>query len=68
MVSNQKVVSPSLEDLSPGTFCSIKGFESHMCKIMAVGSKSEMEEKIKELDKEENQEDADRPHPKKKQR
>ena len=70
VVSSKKVVSPSLEDLCPGTFCSIKGFESHMCKIVAVGSKSEMEEKVKQWDEEEkNQEEADaRPPPKKKQR
>ena len=59
VVSTKKVVSPSLEDLSPGTYCKIKGFESHLCKIVAVGSKSEMEEKMMEWDEEENQEETD---------
>ena len=49
IVSYKKIVSPSQDDLAPETFCKVKGFESHQCKIVAIGSELEMK-KIKTLE------------------
>ena len=42
MVPSKRIISPSQEDLAPDTFCKVKGFESHLCKIVAVGTEVEM--------------------------
>ena len=61
VLSANKIISPSQEGLAPDTFCKVKGFESHLCKIVAVGSESEIKKKIAELDDE-----TEKPPPKKK--
>ena len=53
--------SQHLKKTAPDTFSEVKGFESHLCKIVAVGSESEMKKKIAELDDE-----TEKPPPKKK--
>ena len=50
IVSSKKIVSPSQDDLAPETFCKVKGFESHLCKIVAVGNELEMKKRIKTLE------------------
>ena len=52
VLSAKKIISLSQEDFAPDTFCKVKGFESHLCKIVAVASESEMKKKIAELDDE----------------
>lgn len=63
LVSAKKIVSPAQEDFAPDTFCKVKGFESHLCKMVAVGTEADMKKKIKEL---EAGDDAEEAPPKKK--
>ena len=50
VVSGKKIISPSPEDFAADTLCKVKGFESHLCRIVAVGTEQEMKKKIAELD------------------
>lgn len=50
VVPSKKIASPSPEDLAPGTFCKIKGFETHLCKIVALGTEADMKKKMGEMD------------------
>ena len=50
--SRQKVTSPNPNDFAPDTFCKVKGFESRLCKIVAVGYEAEMKINIEELENE----------------
>ena len=45
----KKIISPSPDDLAPDTFCKVKGFEKHLCKILALGSAQEMKTKMEEM-------------------
>ena len=65
VVSCKKIISPATVDFAPDTFCKVKGFESHLCKIVAMGTEAEMKKKIRQLEADDDQEGAS---PKKKAR
>ena len=50
IVPMKKVLSPSTDDLTPDTFCKVKGLEKHLCKVVAIGTEAEMKTKMEELD------------------
>ena len=50
IVPMKKVLSPSTDDLTPDTFCKVKGLEKHLCKVIAIGTEAEMKTKMEELD------------------
>ena len=50
VVPGKKIVSPSHDDLTPGTFCKVKGLEKYKCKIVAEGTQEEMEAKMDEME------------------
>ena len=56
VVSCKKIISPATVDLAPDTFCKIKGFESYLCKIVAVGTEPDM--KIRQLEADDDQKEA----------
>ena len=75
VVPAKKIVSPGQDDFAPYTFCKVKGFESHLCKIVAMGTVAEMIEKIRELEAGDESaeppptgDDTEKPPPKKKPR
>ena len=66
VVPGHKIISPSVEERVPGSFCKIKRFEKHLSKIEATGTEAEMN---KRLNKEANSEsDAETEPPKKRAR
>ena len=65
VVSCKKIISPATVDFAPDTFCKVKGFESHLCKIVAMGTEADMKKKIRQLEANDDQEEAP---PKKKAR
>ena len=67
LVPAKKIVSPAQDDFAPDTFCKVKGFESHLCKMVAVGTETDMKKKIRELEANDDAEEASSP-PKKKSR
>lgn len=73
IVSSKKIVSPAEEDLRPDSFCKVKRFEKHLCRIVAIGTERDMSEKLEEMErlKEGENEEPDvesRPPPTKKRR
>lgn len=50
IVSTEKIVSPSPDDLSAESFCKVKGFEGNLCKIVALGTEHEMKKKRDEME------------------
>ena len=63
VVPGHKIISPSVEERVPGSFCKIKRFEKHLSKIEATGTEAEMN---KRLHKEANSEPDETEHPRKK--
>jgi hypothetical protein len=55
VVAGQMMVSPPAEELIPGAMCKIKGFEKNLSKVVAAGTKEEMNTKLDEM--EDNSED-----------
>ena len=53
VVPGQKIVSPSVEELTPGCMCKIKGLETHPAKVVSSGTSTEMTRKLDEMDNEE---------------
>ena len=50
IIAIMKILSPSLADLLPETFCKVKGFERHLCRVVAVGTELEMQRKKSEME------------------
>lgn len=67
LISAKKIISPSQDDFAPDSFCKVKGFESHLCRMVAVGTEAEMKKRIRELEAGDDAEEASSP-PKKKPR
>ena len=42
IVPVKKVVTPGPDDLAPDTFCEVKGWEKCLCKVVALGSETEL--------------------------
>ena len=64
-----KIVSPRSDSLIPDTFCKVKGLEQFQCKVVALGSESEMKSVMTNVEMsmvEENDDDGDEPPPNKK--
>ena len=57
VVSCKKVISPATVDFAPDTFYKVKGFESYLCKIVAMGTEADMK-KIRQLETDDDQEEA----------
>lgn len=49
IVPVKRIVSPSSGDLTPHSFCKIKGLEKHLCKVVALGTEADMKTKMEEL-------------------
>ena len=69
-MSTKKITSPQQDDLTPGSFCKVKGFEKHLCKVVAIGTEDQMKEKLEEMERSEGMENLEdtQPPPKKKPR
>ena len=65
VVPGHKIISPSVEESVPGSFCKIKRFEKHLSKIEAAGTEAEMN---KRLHKEGNSEPDESESPRKRAR
>ena len=65
VVPGHKIISPSVEERVPGSFCKIKRFEKHLSKIEATGTEAEMN---KRLHKEANSEPDETEPPRKRAR
>lgn len=50
IIPGQKIVSPSAEELTDGCMCKVKGFENNIAKVVARGSKSEMNRKLDDIE------------------
>ena len=50
IIPGQKIASPSAEELTDGCMCKVKGFENNLAKVVARGSKSEMNRKLDEIE------------------
>ena len=46
IVPTKKILAPSPDDLLPETFCKVKGFEGHVCKIVVLGTEHVMKMKV----------------------
>ena len=73
LVSTKKIASPQQDDLMPGSFCKVKGFEKHLCKVVAIGTEHEMKVWLEEMETSEGMENVEpgadaQPPPKKKPR
>ena len=76
LVSTKKIASPQQHDLTPGSFCKVKGFEKHLCKVVAIGTEDQMKLKLEEMERSEGMENLEpgeneadtQPPPKKKPR
>ena len=40
------ILSPSLDEVKPGSICKVKGFEHHLAQVLAAGTRVEMENKL----------------------
>ena len=69
VVSTKKIVSPHLEKLAVEAFCKVIKFEKCVCRVVAVGTNTEMTKKLEEVEMEEElekqQEEDIQPSPKK---
>lgn len=71
IVQVKKIVSPRSDSLVPDTFCKVKGLEQFQCKVVALGSESEMKSVMTDMEMpvvEEKDGDGDEPPPNKKAR
>ena len=50
VVSGEAIVSPPAEKLKEGCMCKVKRFEKNPAKVIAAGTKAEMNSKLNELD------------------
>ena len=66
VVAGQMIVSPPVEELIQGAMCKVKGFEKNLSRVVAAGTKVEMNTKLNEM--EDNSEDEATEPPKKKAR
>ena len=66
VVAGQMIVSPPVEELIQGAMCKVKGFEKNLSRVVAAGTKAEMNTKLNEM--EDNSEDEATEPPKKKAR
>ena len=66
VVAGQMIVSPPAEELIPGAMCKVKGFEKNLSKVVAAGTKAEMNTKLDKM--EDSSEDEAIKPPKKKAR
>ena len=64
VVAGQMIVSPPVEELTQGAMCEVKGFEKNLSRVVAAGTKAEMNTKLNEMD--DNSEDEATEPPKKK--
>ena len=65
VVADHMIVSPPAKEIIPGVMCKVKGFEKNLSKVVAAGTKAEMNSK---LDRMEDSEDEAIKPPKKKAR
>jgi hypothetical protein len=63
-VAGQMIVSPPAAELTPGAMCKVKGFEKNLSKVVAVGTKAEMNNQLEKM--EDSSEDEAIKPPKKK--
>lgn len=71
IVQVKKIVSPRSDSLVPDTFCKVKGLEQFQCKVVALGSESEMKSVMTNMEMpmaKEKDDDGDEPPPNKKAR
>ena len=45
----KKIVTPRLNDLAPDAFCKVKGLEQCLCKVIALGSETEVKAAMNEM-------------------
>ena len=66
VVAGQMIVPPPAEELIPGVMCKVKGFKKNLLKVVAAGTKAEMNTKLDKM--EDSSEDKAIKPPKKKAR
>ena len=46
VVTGHMIVSPPAKEIIPGVMCKVKGFEKYLSKVVAAGTKAEMNSKL----------------------